>query len=54
MQRTKVILFALLFIRIAPAQVTAREVIERIRQHVGVPWREQTVDSIKAAARKLS
>jgi putative NIF3 family GTP cyclohydrolase 1 type 2 len=28
--------------------LTARQVIERIKQQVGVPWREQTVDTIKA------
>ena len=27
---------------------TAREVIERIKKEVGVPWREQTVDTFKA------
>lgn len=29
-------------------QPTAREVIDRIKSNVGVPWREQTVDTIKA------
>lgn len=29
-------------------QPTALEVIERIKSQVGVPWREQTVDTIKA------
>jgi putative NIF3 family GTP cyclohydrolase 1 type 2 len=28
--------------------VTAQQVIERIKSQVGVPWREQTVDTIKA------
>ena len=28
--------------------LTARQVIERIQQHVGVPWRAQTVDTFKA------
>jgi putative NIF3 family GTP cyclohydrolase 1 type 2 len=28
--------------------LSAREVIERIRKNVGVPWREQTVDTFKA------
>jgi putative NIF3 family GTP cyclohydrolase 1 type 2 len=28
--------------------LTARDVIERIQKNVGVPWREQTVDTIKA------
>lgn len=27
---------------------TAREIIERIKAHAGVPWREQTVDTFKA------
>ena len=30
------------------AQLTARQVIERIRKNVGVPWRSQTVDTFKA------
>lgn len=29
-------------------QITARQVIERIQQNVGVPWRAQTVDTFKA------
>ena len=28
--------------------LTARQVIQRIQEHVGVPWREQTVDTFKA------
>jgi putative NIF3 family GTP cyclohydrolase 1 type 2 len=28
--------------------LTARQVVERIQQHVGVSWREQTVDTFKA------
>ena len=28
--------------------LTAREVIERIKTHVGVPWRSETVDTFKA------
>jgi putative NIF3 family GTP cyclohydrolase 1 type 2 len=31
-----------------PAPLTARKVVERIQQHVGVPWREDTVDTFKA------
>ncbi len=31
-----------------PTQLTARQVIERIQKNVGVPWREQTVDTFKA------
>src|SRR5262249_34073067 len=29
-------------------RLTARQVIERIQQHVGVPWRTPTVDTFKA------
>jgi hypothetical protein len=29
-----------------PGALTADQVIERIRQNVGVPWRNQTVDKI--------
>lgn len=32
----------------APQRPTAREVIERIKKSVGVPWSEQTVDTFKA------
>ncbi len=28
-------------------QITAREVVERIRQNLGVPWRERTADTFK-------
>ena len=28
-------------------QITAREVVERIRQNVGVPWRSRTSDTFK-------
>jgi putative NIF3 family GTP cyclohydrolase 1 type 2 len=31
-----------------PATLTAGQVVERIRNHVGVPWRTQTVDQIVA------
>src|SRR4051794_16001717 len=36
----------------APQQgtLTARAVIERIQKQVGVPWRAQTVDTIKAGS----
>jgi putative NIF3 family GTP cyclohydrolase 1 type 2 len=44
----KVVWLAFLLATAGTAQVTAREVIDRIKQHVGVPWREQTVDTIKA------
>src|SRR5262249_15531198 len=30
------------------SRLTARQVIARIQQHVGVPWREPTVDTFKA------
>jgi putative NIF3 family GTP cyclohydrolase 1 type 2 len=33
-----------------PAPLTAAGVIHRIQQNVGVPWREQTVDTIKSGA----
>lgn len=29
-------------------RLTARQVIERVQKHVGVPWREKTVDTFKA------
>jgi putative NIF3 family GTP cyclohydrolase 1 type 2 len=29
-------------------RLTARQVIERIRHHVGIPWRATTVDTVKA------
>ena len=32
----------------APQRPTAREVIERIKKSVGVPWSDQTVDTFKA------
>jgi putative NIF3 family GTP cyclohydrolase 1 type 2 len=32
----------------APTQLTARQLVERIRNHVGVPWRAETVDRILA------
>jgi putative NIF3 family GTP cyclohydrolase 1 type 2 len=32
----------------APTQLTASQLVDRIRNHVGVPWREQTVDRILA------
>ena len=32
----------------APTQLTAAQVVERIRNHVGVPWRAETVDRILA------
>jgi putative NIF3 family GTP cyclohydrolase 1 type 2 len=31
-----------------PTQLTAAQVVERIRNHVGVPWRAETVDRILA------
>ena len=35
----------LVFAQSAP---TARQLIEQIKKEVGVPWRDQTVDTIKA------
>ena len=32
----------------AAAPLTAGAVVDRIRKQVGVPWREQTVDTFKA------
>jgi putative NIF3 family GTP cyclohydrolase 1 type 2 len=32
------------------ATLTARQVIETIQQHVGIPWREITVDTVKAGS----
>jgi putative NIF3 family GTP cyclohydrolase 1 type 2 len=34
--------------RAQSSRLTAREVIERIKSHVNVPWSEQTVDTFKA------
>lgn len=31
----------------AQARPSARDVVDRIRQHIGVPWSEQTVDTFK-------
>ena len=33
-----------------PPELTASQLIERIQQNVGVPWRAQTVDTIKAGS----
>src|ERR1700682_6074838 len=33
-----------------PTELTARLLIERIQKSVGVPWRAQTVDTIKAGS----
>jgi hypothetical protein len=32
----------------APARITADDVLRRIRENVGLPWREGTVDAVKA------
>jgi len=32
----------------SPASLTAADVIQRIQKNVGVPWRDQTVDTIKS------
>jgi putative NIF3 family GTP cyclohydrolase 1 type 2 len=34
--------------RAESGRITSRQVIERIQKNVGVPWREQTVDTFKA------
>lgn len=39
---------ALAAARLQAAEVTARQVIERIQKNVGVPWRTETVDTFKA------
>lgn len=39
---------ALAAARVQAAEVTARQVIERIQKQVGVPWRTETVDTFKA------
>ncbi len=38
----------LLLAQQAASPITARQVIERIQAHVGVPWQAQTVDTFKA------
>lgn len=32
----------------AQQSITARQIIDQIKSHVGVPWRDETVDTIKA------
>ena len=39
---------ALAATRLQAAEVTARQVIERIQKQVGVPWSAETVDTFKA------
>ena len=41
-------LFCLLPVSAADTTITARQVIERIQRHVGIPWEGQTVDTFKA------
>ena len=48
MTLTLVIAFSGLAFAPAATPPTAREVIEQIKAHVGVPWRDDTVDTIKA------
>src|SRR5262249_57752284 len=31
-----------------PAAITAQDIVERIRQHIGVEWKTETVDTFKA------
>ena len=54
-KRCSVALFLMLFVMLAAPhasaqgkQLTAREVIAAIQQHVGVPWQKETVDTFKA------
>ena len=42
--------FALRNLAGQPAGLTARQLIERIQKNTGVPWRAQTVDTIKAGS----
>ena len=47
----KTFILFILFLLPVSAQdnrLTAREVIDRIQKNVGVPWRTDTVDTIKA------
>src|ERR1700754_2052886 len=37
-------------LRAQGTELTARQVIERIQKNVGVPWRTETVDTIKAGS----
>ncbi len=48
--RFHTLILLVLMARLAAAQgtLTARQVIDQIKAHVGVPWREETVDTIKA------
>jgi putative NIF3 family GTP cyclohydrolase 1 type 2 len=48
MKITEVVVVGACLTTFASAQITAQDVIERIKKHVGVPWRQQTVDTIKA------
>ena len=43
-------LLALRPVAAQPSTLTAKQLIERIQQNVGVPWRAQTVDTIKAGS----
>ena len=42
------ILLAIAISAQAQPALTARQIIDQIKAHVGVPWREETVDTIKA------
>jgi putative NIF3 family GTP cyclohydrolase 1 type 2 len=49
MNRRQFVLFAAAgALRSQTAELTARQVIERIQKNVGVPWRTETVDTFKA------
>jgi putative NIF3 family GTP cyclohydrolase 1 type 2 len=46
--RAAALLFAALNLNAQPQPLTARQIIDRIRANVGVPWSQQTVDTFKA------
>jgi putative NIF3 family GTP cyclohydrolase 1 type 2 len=48
MKITNVVVIATLSATAALGELTARQVIDSIKQNVGVPWRDKTVDTIKA------
>lgn len=47
-RREFLVLSGAAMLRAQNAPLTAREVVERIQKNVGVPWRTETVDTIKA------
>jgi putative NIF3 family GTP cyclohydrolase 1 type 2 len=48
LRQLTLLLLAVSVVNAQPASLTARQVIERIQSHVGVPWNEKTVDTFKA------